>query len=132
MLEILKNVKNVGKMIHEKNVGGGTIMNFKKRFLAFCMLLSLSFIVPQVPIVDLPIDACQTVTVVQAKMKTTKTKVKKKTTKKRSKKVKKEAQVYVTETGECYHTHACGRGNFYKDSLSSAKSSGLRPCEKCY
>lgn len=113
-------------------------MNFKKRFLTLCVFLTLSFIVPQQPIVSTP-NTIQKVKVVQAKKKVTK-KVKKKSAKKKSvnkskktsTKAKKEAQVYVTPTGECYHTHACGRGNYYKASLSVAKSRGLRPCSKCY
>lgn len=113
-------------------------MNFKKRFLTLCVFLTLSFIVPQQPIVSTP-NTIQKVKVVQAKKKVTK-KVKKKSVKKKSvnkskktsTKAKKEAQVYVTPTGECYHTHACGRGNYYKASLSTAKSRGLRPCHKCY
>lgn len=113
-------------------------MNFKKRFLTLCVFLTLSFIVPQQPIVSTP-NTIQTVKVVQAKKKVTK-KVKKKSAKKKSvnkskktsTKAKKEAQVYVTPTGECYHIHACGRGNYYKASLSTAKSRGLRPCRKCY
>lgn len=52
--------------------------------------------------------------------------------KKKSKKKKKSTQVYVTRTGKCYHTHKCGRGNYYKVSLSTAKSRGLRKCKKCY
>lgn len=114
-------------------------MNFKKRIIALLMLLSLSFIVPEVPIINQPIGGNQSVAVVQAKKKAIKKKAKKttkqkakKATKKKSTKVKKEVQVYVTETGECYHTHACGRGNFYKAPLSTAKARGLRPCKKCY
>ena len=117
-------------------------MKFKKRFFTLFTFLLLSFVVPQQPIVSTP-DTIQTVTVVQAKKKVTK-KTTKKSTKKSAKKksvnkskktgtkAKKEAQVYVTPTGECYHTHACGRGNYYKASLSTAKSRGLRPCQKCY
>lgn len=40
--------------------------------------------------------------------------------------------VYVTATGSRYHTHKCGNGNFYQDSLSNALARGLTPCEKCY
>lgn len=113
-------------------------MSFKKRFLTLCVFLTLSFIVPQQPVVSTP-NSIQTVTVVQAKKKAvkkfSKTTAKKKTASKSKKsvtKTKKEVQVYVTATGECYHTHACGRGNYYKASLSAAKSRGLRPCRKCY
>ena len=57
-------------------------------------------------------------------------KVKKKSVKK--KKAKKAVVVYVTSTGECYHTHACGRGNYDRSPLKDAKAQGLRPCKKCY
>lgn len=40
--------------------------------------------------------------------------------------------VYVTRTGECYHTHACGNGNYYEATLAEAEARGLRPCQKCY
>ncbi len=43
-----------------------------------------------------------------------------------------ETTVYVTPTGSKYHTHACGRGNFYTSTLSSAQSRGLTPCSKCF
>lgn len=43
-----------------------------------------------------------------------------------------ETMVYVTKSGEKYHKKACGRGNYYQDTLSSAKSRGLEPCKKCY
>ncbi len=36
-----------------------------------------------------------------------------------------ETMVYVTKSGEKYHKKACGRGNYYQDMLSSAKSRGL-------
>lgn len=41
-------------------------------------------------------------------------------------------QVMITKTGECYHTHKCGNGNYFWVSLSEAKARGLRPCKKCY
>lgn len=40
--------------------------------------------------------------------------------------------VLVTPTGECYHTHKCGRGTYYESTLQNAKNRGLRPCKKCY
>lgn len=43
-----------------------------------------------------------------------------------------ETMVYVTRTGSKYHTHKCGRGNFYQVTLSAAKARGLTPCAKCY
>lgn len=43
-----------------------------------------------------------------------------------------ETMVYVTPTGSKYHTHKCGRGNFYQVTLSEAKARGLTPCSKCY
>lgn len=45
---------------------------------------------------------------------------------------KKAKIVYITRTGECYHTHKCGNGTYYKSTLKKAKSYGLRPCKKCY
>lgn len=120
-------------------------MKFKRAFLVLCMFLSLSFMVPEsAGIVYEPLNSMQTITVAKAgkkavkrkvvKKKTTKKKIvkKDKKTKKATVKAKKEAQVYVTPTGECYHTHACGRGSYSKAPLSSAKARGLRPCKKCY
>lgn len=43
-----------------------------------------------------------------------------------------ETMVYVTKSGEKYHSKKCGRGNFYQDTLSNAKSRGLEPCKKCF
>lgn len=43
-----------------------------------------------------------------------------------------ETMVYVTKSGEKYHNKQCGRGNFYQDTLSNAKSRGLEPCKKCF
>jgi hypothetical protein len=40
--------------------------------------------------------------------------------------------IYVTRTGECYHTHACGNGTYYLSTLSAALARGLRPCQKCF
>ncbi len=40
--------------------------------------------------------------------------------------------VYVTPTGSKYHTHKCGRGSFYTDSLENAKARGLTACSKCF
>lgn len=40
--------------------------------------------------------------------------------------------VLITRTGECYHTHKCGNGNYFPVSLSEALNRGLRPCKKCY
>lgn len=40
--------------------------------------------------------------------------------------------VLITRTGECYHTHACGRGTYYEATLAEAQRRGLRPCQKCY
>lgn len=113
-------------------------MNIKQKIIALCLLLSLSIIVPETAMINMATDGVQTVAVVKAKKKVTNNKKtvikanKAKKTKKAKTTTKKESQVYVTATGECYHTHACGRGNFYKASLSSAKARGLRPCSKCY
>ena len=43
-----------------------------------------------------------------------------------------ETTVYVTPTGSKYHTHKCGRGNYYASSLSSALARGLTACKKCF
>ena len=40
--------------------------------------------------------------------------------------------VLITRTGECYHTHKCGNGNFFEVTLEEALRRGLRKCEKCY
>ena len=41
--------------------------------------------------------------------------------------------VYITPTGKRYHRIPnCGNGDYYKASLSDAKSRGLTPCQKCY
>lgn len=42
------------------------------------------------------------------------------------------AQVMITSTGSCYHTHKCGNGTYYWVSLDEALSRGLRACKKCY
>ena len=39
-----------------------------------------------------------------------------------------QTMVYVTPIGSKYHTHKCGRGNFYQTSLSNALARGLTPC----
>ncbi|MGX6969617.1 DNA/RNA non-specific endonuclease [Vagococcus bubulae] len=41
-------------------------------------------------------------------------------------------QVFITPTGEKYHTHAHGRGNFTPSTLGEAKKKGLEPCNVCY
>lgn len=46
--------------------------------------------------------------------------------------VQAEETVYVTKTGSKYHKRKCGNGTYTPVSLSSAKSRGLSPCEKCY
>lgn len=46
--------------------------------------------------------------------------------------VQADTTVYITATGEKYHTHKCGNGNFFPSSLSSAKAMGLTPCSKCF
>ena len=43
-----------------------------------------------------------------------------------------QTMVYVTPTGSKYHTHKCGRGNFYQTTLSNALARGLTPCKKCF
>lgn len=40
--------------------------------------------------------------------------------------------IYITRTGECYHTHACGNGTYFSSTLAEAQSRGLRPCQKCF
>ena len=40
--------------------------------------------------------------------------------------------VYRTKSGDCYHyKNPCGNGIYYEVSLTDAKESNLRPCEKC-
>ena len=110
-------------------------MNLRKKIVAFCVLLSLSILAPETAMINIANNSVQTVSVVKAKKKVTSKKKaakKAKKAKKTTTKAKKEAQVYVTATGECYHSRACGRGNYSKTSLSSAKAMGLRPCSKCY
>ena len=46
--------------------------------------------------------------------------------------VQADTTVYITATGEKYHTHKCGNGNYYPETLSYAKSLGLTPCKKCF
>lgn len=43
-----------------------------------------------------------------------------------------ETTVYVTPTGSKYHTHKCGRGNYYASTLSAALARGLTACKKCF
>ena len=43
-----------------------------------------------------------------------------------------QTMVYVTPTGSKYHTHKCGRGNFYQTTLFNALARGLTPCKKCF
>lgn len=101
----------------------------KSSIVSLCLMLMLSIMAPvQVQ----PVSTTNPVSiqkVVQVDAKTKKKAKKKKSTKK---KTTKSVTVYVTETGKCYHTHACGRGTYYKSTLKSAKASGLRPCKKCY
>ena len=40
--------------------------------------------------------------------------------------------VYVTPTGEKYHTHPHGNGDFSQTTLENAKTRGLEPCKVCY
>ncbi|WP_338088173.1 DNA/RNA non-specific endonuclease, partial [Ligilactobacillus acidipiscis] len=40
-------------------------------------------------------------------------------------------RVYVTPTGDKYHTHPHGRGHFTPTTLKDAKASGLQPCKIC-
>lgn len=40
-------------------------------------------------------------------------------------------RVYVTPTGDKYHTHPHGRGNFTSTTLKDAKARGLQPCKVC-
>lgn len=42
------------------------------------------------------------------------------------------ATVYITPTGECYHSHPCGKGDYREIIFSDAKKRGLRPCQRCY
>lgn len=46
--------------------------------------------------------------------------------------VQADTTVYITRTGEKYHTHKCGNGTYYPSSLSSAKAMGLTACSKCF
>ena len=43
-----------------------------------------------------------------------------------------EGEVLITKTGECYHSHKCGSGDYFAVPLSEAKARGLRPCKRCY
>lgn len=95
----------------------------KLRLIMMCTALLLTFAAPvQMKVTDQGMGVKYAVSV--------DAKAKKKSVKK--KKAKKAVVVYVTATGECYHTHACGRGTYYKSTLKSAKAQGLRPCKKCY
>ncbi len=105
----------------------------KSSIVSLCLMLMLSIMAPvQVQ----PVSTTNSVSIqkiVQVDAKTKKKAKKKKSTKKKSKKkTTKSVTVYVTETGECYHARACGRGTYYKSTLKSAKARGLRPCKKCY
>lgn len=40
--------------------------------------------------------------------------------------------VMVTATGEKYHTHKCGNGNYYPATLEEALGRNLTPCSKCF
>ena len=40
-------------------------------------------------------------------------------------------KVYVTPTGDKYHNHPHGRGNFKATTLKEAKAQGLQPCKIC-
>ncbi|MBE5928181.1 MAG: hypothetical protein E7267_02235 [Lachnospiraceae bacterium] len=111
--------------------------HLKSKFIALCLILVFSMANP----VQIQTTSQNTVSVNNvikveaAKKKATKKKVtKKKTTKKKvvKKNTPKSTTVYVTATGECYHRYACGRGTYYKSTLKSAKSIGLRACKKCY
>jgi len=44
----------------------------------------------------------------------------------------KEKSVYITKTGKKYHIKKCGNGKYTKTTLTKAKTSGLKPCSKCY
>ncbi len=46
--------------------------------------------------------------------------------------VQADTTVYITATGEKYHTHKCGNGNYFPETLSYAKLLGLTPCKKCF
>lgn len=43
-----------------------------------------------------------------------------------------EKVIYITRSGEKYHSHAHGPGDFTKSNLALAKSLGLKPCKVCY
>lgn len=97
--------------------------NVKLRLIMMCTAFLLIFVTPvQMQVTEHGVNVKKEV-LVDAKAK--KKSVKKKT-------VKKATVVYVTQYGKCYHSHACGRGSYYKSTLKSAKSRGLRPCKKCY
>lgn len=46
--------------------------------------------------------------------------------------VKADMTVYITKTGEKYHTHKCGNGTYFPSSLSEARDMGLTACSKCF
>ena len=80
----------------------------KLRLIMMCTALLLTFAAPvQMKVTDQGMGVKYAVSV--------DAKVKKKSVKK--KKAKKAVIVYITQTGECYHTHACGRGTYYKSTL---------------
>ena len=95
----------------------------KLRLIMMCTALLLTFAAPvQMKVTDQGMGVKYAASV--------DAKVKKKSVKK--KKAKKAVIVYITQTGECYHTRACGRGTYYKSTLKNARAQGLRPCKKCY
>lgn len=56
----------------------------------------------------------------------------KKSQNKKTKPTADKGEVYVTETGSCYHKDSkCGNGKYYKTTLEDANHRGLRPCKKC-
>lgn len=69
--------------------------------------------------------------IVKVKAKTTSSQTGSKTTSKPSSETS-SVEVMITRTGECYHTHKCGNGNYFWVTLKEAKNLGLRPCKKCY
>ena len=111
--------------------------HLKSKFIALCLVLVFSMANPvQIQTTSQnTVSVNSAVKVEAAKKKANKKKItKKKVTKKKvvKKKTTKSTTVYVTATGECYHRYACGRGTYYKSTLKSAKSIGLRACKKCY
>lgn len=43
-----------------------------------------------------------------------------------------EEVVYITPSGECFHSHECGNGTYNETTRGEAVRKGYRPCKRCY